>query len=111
MTETIAAVLVPTSGPPVKLDLPTDNAEQLRVLQEHIGGFIEAVMMATNPPIVMFCNEDGHALDLPPNAFATAIAVAYTPIVLGNVVLTGPADRNGDTTALDPRWVDQLVQA
>ena len=89
--------------------VPRELNEQVRKMHDLVGGYLEAVRLIMSPPMIMWCNDDGHALGLMPNAFASLIAVAYTPVVLGTVVLSGDSDRNGDMTSLANHWIDQLV--
>lgn len=106
----LLAVVAEPRGVRTLVHLPKDQPAQLEAMKTILGGFLECVTLIPNEPqLLMWCNDDGHALDLPPNPFASLIAVAYTPIVLGNILLTGGADANGDITTLDQKWIHTLI--
>lgn len=57
----------------------------LKLLQKAVGGWIEPVMMANGD--IMYCNEEGKIMGLPPNPAANKlISFAYDYIV-GDVVV------------------------
>lgn len=56
---------------------------ELKVLQDLVGGHIETLKIADN--VVMIFNEEGKLLDLAPNFFVGAIA----DVILGPVIITG----------------------
>ena len=56
---------------------------ELKVLQDLVGGYIETLKIADN--VVMIFNEEGKLLDLAPNFFVCAIA----DVILGPVIIVG----------------------
>lgn len=88
------------------IEAPDDaDDSQLSVLQEIVGGYIESPSIL-NPSIqhlTMFLNEEGK-LDgkCRPNFVATKM-VGYEghDILFGNVAITGPTGREGETTGID----------
>ena len=56
---------------------------ELKVLQDLVGGYIETLKIADN--VVMIFNEGGKLLDLAPNFFVGAIA----DVILGPVIIAG----------------------
>lgn len=56
---------------------------ELKVLQDLVGGYIETLKIADN--VVMIFNEEGKLLDLAPNFFVGAIA----DVILGPVIIAG----------------------
>lgn len=56
---------------------------ELKVLQDLVGGYIETLKIADN--VVMIFNEEGKLLDLAPNFFVGAIA----DVILGPVIIVG----------------------
>lgn len=79
-----------------------DPNDMLSGLQQAVEGFIEAVSLTDN--ITMWINEEGKLNDLPVNVIATLFYhAAHGPhdIIMGNVILTGGPDEDGNTTELD----------
>ena len=56
---------------------------ELKVLQDLVGGYIKTLKIADN--VVMIFNEEGKLLDLAPNFFVGAIA----DVILGPVIIAG----------------------
>ena len=56
---------------------------ELKVLQDLVGGYIETLKIADN--VVMIFNEEGKLLDLAPNFFVGAIG----DVILGPVIIAG----------------------
>lgn len=93
-------------GPGADEDLVLHSVEQgdAYALRELVGGWLEAIYGAG---WVAFCDEDGKHKRLPPNPAAGRLARqlgwrAAMPgdLLVGPVVFTGPADRNGDETSV-----------
>lgn len=86
-----------------------EDANTLEQLQEAVGGYVERVSATLNGVrIDMWVNEDGIALRLPLNRLGTKIyhtwpnaKRAMLPI-LGNVIITGGTDSQGETLPLTP---------
>jgi hypothetical protein len=102
-----------TSRPPVKgLVLYADSSRQpeardfagLADYQAAVGGYIESVRCPD--PIVMYVNEEGLLMHLPPNHFASIVAQR---LIVGDVVLVGPTDQDGYDTDLDPDVAETLL--
>jgi len=87
------------------------GASHLPEYQRIIGGLIEHVALET-PPAAMYVNEEGKIHGLPLNRRATLLlwmhnpAFRYADIVVGDALLTGPADGHG----YDTNVPDELVQ-
>lgn len=91
------------------IEFPTHGVgnEDARIINEAVGGYFETVMILDGRgDYIMWVNEDGSARDLPFNYFASLIAIAYTPQVLGTVVITGGPRGDGGFGPLPPTWVD-----
>lgn len=95
--------------------IPVDQAEPARVveatretslavLQEAVGGYIEAVQFPDGHPFagnILWLNEEGRALHLPLNARADDLVRGMLfpgDFIKGNVAISGDADGNGDST-------------
>lgn len=87
----MTAILVNPDGTMSTIDLsgPDDG---LAAMQGAVGGYIEAVPVPTKPPMILWANEDGRALHLEINSWASMFMAE--PIV-GPVILTGGPDGHG----------------
>jgi len=96
----IYGIKITTNGETVNLNLIPD----LKTLQQSVGGRIQAVDIFAN--LTMWCNEEGKILNLPHNPCAQFIWDSafgmHTDYIVGDVVLTGGADDEGEITALSP---------
>lgn len=82
-------------------------------------GFIEAVFIngPENTSINMYLNEEGKLEDLPFNERATKLAtieesIGYGDYIVGDVVLVGGVDAEGDDTGLEPEdlaWIEGML--
>lgn len=106
------ALIVPVAGPARVEDLDPND---LDAMQRLVGGYFEVVVV---PGAVMWVNEDGRRLGLPHNQLASELingiavmaGVRGIPI-LGDVVLTGPADGRGDWTDVPDALVGAIRRA
>lgn len=84
-----------------------DSTEgSLEVLQNAVDGWVEAVDI--NDTLTMWCNEEGKLDGLPFNGIATGLFQARfgkVDIIMGNAVLTGGVDDEGDTIGLTDEQV------
>lgn len=104
------AVGVTVEGHVLALDLNKADSE-LSVLQNAVGGWIQAVDLKDG--MNMYLNEEGkvHGLDLNP------VATKYwedsygvdTDIIVGDVVFTGLPDENGDTTSITTAQLQDII--
>lgn len=88
------AVVIPVAGEIHEIDGTYENIKQA------IDGWLE-IAPTPGSPFVMFCNEHGKLDRLPFNARADALANRYRDWedpLMGNVVLVGPPDREGENT-------------
>lgn len=82
-------------------------------LSDAVGGYIEAICLYSGQGnAVMYCNEDGKAMNLAPNMMATYLAHCYAGIsewdaVCGTVAIVGwPDDEGNDTDP--PEWIKNI---
>lgn len=81
-----------------------------------VGGWIQAVTLSYDEnlgDLVLWCNEEGKLTGLPVNHAATRLWELYfgkTDVIVGDVVLTGGSDDEGDTLALSEQRNFQLDQ-
>lgn len=102
------AVILKTDGTRKVVDFSTDS---LKVLQEAVGGYIEAVQLKDN--LTMWLNEEGKMNGLPHNENAQFyFDLAFGPgvdFIVGNAVMTGGIDKEGETLGLDDRVVESMT--
>ena len=85
-------------------------------LSNAVGGWIQAVTLDYNEEVgdlVLWCNEEGKLNGLPANESATRLWEFYygkTDIIVGDVVLTGGSDDEGETLPLSETRMVQLAQ-
>lgn len=105
MTKTIPVITVlsiPLDGPPVEREIPANELGD--ELHTAVGGYVQCIPLAATG-LHLWVHEEGKLIGLEPNANAQALwDFAWGPrtdFVVGNAVITGGADRNGDTKPLD----------
>lgn len=97
-------LLIPANSDlPLKL-INIKEGDTLEALQNGVGGYIERIPTPTDE-INIWGNEEGKILNLPVNSRATLFwnQIYNNPlsdVLVGNVVITGGPDRNGDTTGV-----------
>lgn len=89
-----------------------DNNEVVAyaTLSSAVGGYIEAVALPSG--MTLWVNEDGKNLGLPVNEYATRLFVsAYgaTDIIVGNAIVTGGVDDEGNDLGLTDEEIDALT--
>lgn len=103
------AVIIRTDGTTETIDLSTDELAQL---QGAVGGWVEAIDL--NDSLTMWVNEEGKLTGLPHNPGAQRYwDSAFGPgtdFIVGNAVLTGGIDGEGDTIGLDDATVQALSE-
>lgn len=108
------AVLIRPDGSvePIMVDDRSSMGE-LGQLQLTVGGYLEPIRHNV-PNLTAFCDEDGSQKKLQPNRLATAIfgesLLNYSPwprrAILGNVLVLGRTDDDGETHGLTPEQAD-----
>jgi Domain of unknown function (DUF3846) len=107
------SVIIAASGNSTLADLTT-----LKELQAVVGGCIEVIHLGDCD---LFINEDGIAADLPCNPRATRFAklrlnrmerilLSEDGWILGNVIVAGLSDANGNGTDLSVEIVRELTE-
>lgn len=80
------------------------------VLHKEIGGWIEAHTITFPTPVkgyeeltlTFYCDEEGRLKGLPVNEFASLVSTTWGgPSYVGNVVICGDVDENGEQMGLD----------
>jgi hypothetical protein len=103
---TAQALWITTKGELVELE-----ALGLTALQEAVGGWVQAIELTPN--LCLWVNEEGKMHKLPHNLKGQAIWDSFfgedTDYIVGNVVLTGGTDRDGDTLPLSAEVMTTLT--
>ena len=93
------AIIIHTNGEKEVVTFTDETC--YKVISGAVGGYVERVFLSDE--CYMWCNEDGIAKGLPLNTTASAIYAQTFKVgnpVLGNVVLTGADDDEGNTKGL-----------
>ena len=94
-------VVVRPNGSREVLELGCSDASQLKALQGAVGGYVEALTVPLEPPMVLWVNEHGALNALELNQWATMF-MGY-PIV-GAVAVTGGPDHHGGVRSIPEIW-------
>ena len=97
------AVIITTEGNKSLVEFDFGNSYQ--TLSDAVGGMIECVGLKDAD---VWCNENGIAEGLPLNMIASAIysdAFNSSNAILGNVIITGSCDAEGETLGLTDEQV------
>lgn len=101
------ALVISTTGETQVIDIAEDT---LSMLQGAVGGWVQAIDIS--PDVTMWLNEEGKLEGLPHNPTAQSIFdSAFGPgqdYLVGNVVLTGGVDEEGDTLGLTTEHLQSL---
>jgi hypothetical protein len=101
------AIRITTTGEVTELDLTTNSLGQL---QEAVGGLVQALDLTE--VVTMWCNEEGKMLNQPHNPYAQyffdKVYGAHKDYIVGDIVLTGGTDSNGETQGLTESQVETL---
>lgn len=97
----ITALHIRTDGSVELFEYDARDVKALEVLQQRVGGWIESVI-ADDPTITMYANEEGRILGLPPNL--------GVPGLVGDVVIVGAPDKEGYDTTLPEVYRDAVRQ-
>lgn len=90
----------------IDLDAPQGS---LKVLQDAVDGWVQVVDLS--PTLSIWVNEEGKLEGLPYNGKATAIyqeRFGKVDIIVGNAVLTGGTDDEGETIGLTDEMVSKV---
>ena len=105
------AIKLTTEGKASLIDLTADSNE-LVTLQMAVGGLIEAKTLEGG--YTLFMNEEGKLMQLPINERATEIWLANFPnfpdVIVGDVVIAGGTDEEGEQLGLDPDYANRLLE-
>lgn len=102
---TTLAIKITTNGEVVPLD-----STSLETLQEAVGGWVQAITI--RPDITMWLNEEGKINRAPHNPVGQSlwnnVYGKDTDYIVGDVVLTGGTDDNGETLPISNETVEAI---
>ena len=104
------ALVVKTTGEKEVVEFSNENA--LSVLQAGVGGYIE--MVSLSEELTLWVNEEGKLVDLPHNFFGQFLWDNFLPVhqedyIVGDIVLTGGADEEGNTLGLSEQQLEIIT--
>ena len=101
MAKSINIVRIPVEGAVEFIETPTDTLSE--DIHEFVAGYFQCIPLSDS--IYLWVNDDGKLIDLPANPTAQRLwDAAYgagSDYVVGNAILTGGADRHGNTLGLN----------
>lgn len=102
------AIRITTTGEVTTLDLST---EPLATLQAGVGGLVQAVDLSQR--LTLWLNEEGKVLGQAHNAYGQffwdKLYGAHTDYIVGDIVISGGTDQDGDTLGLTEQQVEWVM--
>ena len=102
------AMVITTLGSASLVNLETQSLE---TLQGAVGGYVQAIDLGDQ--VTMWCNEEGKMTGLPHNPFGQAFwekTYGRTDYIVGDIVLTGGADNEGETIGLTDEQITEIMK-
>ncbi len=103
------AMVITTLGSVSLVNLET---QALETLQDAVGGYVQAIDLDNNQ-MTMWCNEEGKMIGLPHNPFGQMFwekMYDRTDYIVGDIVLTGGADDEGETIGLTDEQITEIMK-
>jgi hypothetical protein len=95
----------------IQVEEDTEEFVSYATLSRAVGGMIEAVTLPSG--LTLWVNEEGKMDGLPVNDYATKLFTSAfgsgIDIIVGNAIITGGADDEGETLGLTDEQVAELV--
>ena len=107
----MSCITITSDGIWAEQELP-ESDQLLDFLQGCVGGWVEAHDIAHIGGVTIWMNEEGAIHGLPENPIASSIWTQEHGFgrILGDIVLTGSADEQGDTTGLNPQQLTTIKE-
>ena len=105
------AVIIKVSGDKEVVEFQVGKSYEL--LSKSVGGMIECISLTNvigQPD--MWINEEGKIIGLEQNPMATALwfdMYGASDVILGDIIITGGADEEGETLGLSDEQVDYFM--
>ena len=99
---------IPVEGHPEIITVE-EGQDELALLQKTVGGYIEAVTV-TEDGHTLYLNDEGKMNGLPVNETATRMTrgiLSPYDLIMGDTVLVGPVDDEGESTTVDIDTIEQ----
>ena len=110
MTNPEYGIVLKANGDSMVITFETDLGAQINRI---VGGYFESIVQRTeHGDIDMWVNEEGKMLGLPINTQATELFHKYfsnADVIVGDVLLTGGVDRDGNTLGLTQEQVNLFL--
>jgi hypothetical protein len=111
MEGTKVKALVLKTNNTIQVEEDTNEFVSYATLSRAVGGMIEAVTLPSG--LTLWVNEEGKMDGLPVNDYATKLFTSAfgsgIDIIVGNAIITGGADDEGETLGLTDEQVAELV--
>lgn len=108
MVKMVKAITITTDNIVTCFDMSTNSLE---LLQKAVGGYVQAIDL--DDTLTLWCNEEGKMMNLPHNEKAQIlwdnVFGSGTDYIVGDVVLTGGADDEGEIIGLTDEQINNLV--
>ena len=88
------------------LDLTEDALSKMQAV---VDGWVQCVDMSEH--VSLWCNEEGKMVGLPVNQVGTSVWIhqyGETDVIVGNIVLTGGTDDEGELLSLTPEALEAV---
>ena len=104
----IKAITITTGSAITCVDVSKNSLE---LLQKAVGGYVQAIDL--DDTLTLWCNEEGKMMNLPHNEIAQTlwdnVFGPDTDYIVGNIVLTGGTDAEGEIIGLTDEQISNLV--
>ena len=115
MTKQVIVIKADSETDTVSVEqMPSTSPDEYNFLNTAVAGWIQAVPLAEDlEGITLWVNEEGKMNGLPYNQLATYLwemSYGFTDVIVGNAVLTGGTDDEGETLPLTDEQVSKLVK-
>jgi hypothetical protein len=104
-------ITISTLGEVAVAEMPSET--EYNFLNTSVGGWIEMVRLERElEGVILWVNEEGKIDGLPYNDLATLVwemSYGQTDIIVGNAVLTGDTDDEGETLSLTDEQVAKVI--
>jgi hypothetical protein len=103
------AVIIKTDG--TKDIVEFEVGKSFDVIKNAVGGYFQVIGLPKSG-VDLWVNEEGKLDNLPQNPIGTSIWVdeyGYTDVIVGNIIITGGADHEGETLGLSLEQVAKFM--
>jgi len=100
-------IVIPFNSIPILINEPKKNLNHIW-LHDQVNGYLESV---TLPNSILLINEEGKLQNLPYNKVASELfrIINTNDVIVGNAVLVGPVDNEGNFTQIPQDIIDHVM--